>query len=390
MSNSNEPLWYVPDPCPTQDRLTFGVEIEVALATLPTDREDPNPEDTRVCYGVNDGDYKYVSENARHHVAETLDRAGIQVEYCPGTHPDKDSFGYKAAWEPKKPRSWAIKMDADVGPPEGLDVDQLAYEWHGIELNSPPLYYSEDAVKEVMYVLELLSTTYRCALTRRTALHVHVGNGTKGFTPEVIQRLLATYWTFEPQIELIHPLFRIDYKNCASLRRGSDLAMGVLLEKSKRNNRGFIEYILDDYNRDYGKLEMLSKHPTVKNSEENRSAVNVQPLKWAEVYGGTKKTVEFRQHTSTLDPQELAHWIHLAVGLLEFANTVEKSTLEPFLAEYIDKTPKQFGLDKTLVKLGMPREARYFGKVAVEMDRKKAASRGNANSWVLTGKGQDR
>jgi len=380
MSKYSDPLWYAPKPYQPKDRLTFGVEIEVALASLPKDREDPNPEDLRACYGVDDGDFPHKSENARRHIARTLERANLQVEFQPGS--STDAFGYKSEWVAKDPSSWVVKMDEDVLPPEGAGT---VYQWHGIELNSPPLYYSEDAVKEVMFVLELMSNTYRCALTRRTALHVHVGNGAKGFSAETIQKLLSTYWTFEPQIELIHPLFRIDNQATASLRRGSDLAKGVLVERSKRNNKGFIEYILQDRNRDIAKLEMMSKSVAANVTDEDRSAVNIQPLAMAVKYGGTKKTIEFRQHTSTLDPQELAHWINLVVGILEFADTVEKDALVPFLDEYIDKTPREFGLEKALVKLGMPSEAKYFGKVAADMSRLKAASKRNADAWVLTG-----
>jgi len=58
----------------------------------------------------------------------------------------------------------------------------------------------------------------------------------------------------------------------------------------------------------------------------------------------------------------VAHWIRLCVGMLEFSDTVEISTLQPFLEEHIDQSVTDFGLEEVLTSLGMPREAKYFAE----------------------------
>jgi hypothetical protein len=90
--------------------------------------------------------------------------------------------------------------------------------------SSPPLYFSREAIQEVLFVVALLTNKYRLCVTERTDLHVHVGNGEKGFTAETIQNLAATYWTFEAQIEQIHPPWMIDNVIALSFNRASTLA----------------------------------------------------------------------------------------------------------------------------------------------------------------------
>lgn len=75
-------------------------------------------------------------------------------------------------------------------------------------------------------------------------VHVHVGNGLKGFTFEAVQNLLATKWTFEPQFETIHPQHRRENSGmCPSFRRNSELSRNYTLN-GKLDVRGGLEEIL--------------------------------------------------------------------------------------------------------------------------------------------------
>jgi hypothetical protein len=121
----------------------------------------------------------------------------------------------------------------------------------------------------------------------------------------------------------------------------------------------FLGYILKDENCDTKVLKkaVASQKSSVDHSD-TRGALNFSNM---DTGRGTKNTVEFRQHTSSLDPQEIAHWIRLCVGFLEFADTVEKGKLRTFLEGHINDSIGDFGLENALVSLGLPREARYFG-----------------------------
>lgn len=166
--------------------------------------------------------------------------------------------------------------------------------------------------------------------------------------------------TFEPEIEQIHPYYSIDNLIAASLRRGSELAGNYIIPSESRNNAGFLHYLFLEENCTLDALKRaVSSQKIVEDSSSLRGALNFSNL--SSDTGKSKNTVEFRQHTGTLDPQRVAHWLRLCVGLLEFSDTVEKATLVPFLEEHIDHDVQEFGLDKALQALGLPREAKYYG-----------------------------
>jgi hypothetical protein len=143
------------------------------------------------------------------------------------------------------PGAWGIKDEEDVYAPDNANDD---YGWYAIELISPPLYFAQEAIQEVLFIVSLLTNKYRLCVTERTDLHVHVGNGQKGFTAETIQNLAATYWTFEAQIEQIHPPWMIDNVIALSFNRGSNLVTGTLLDPQQRNKPGGLDWLLNSEN----------------------------------------------------------------------------------------------------------------------------------------------
>lgn len=182
MSSSINLPWYVPQSNPPKDRLTFGVEIEFVLASLPADKQDHNPEDARTAYGIsgdfsgaqvnltdpqgkNNIDTEALHEHARNHIAKTFTAAGILCEVEPASFiSDPWEFGQ---WHPKDPRSRVVTYESDVLDPDNTPEE---YRWHPIELNSPPLYYSPEVVQHVMNVVSLVTESYRCVLIKRTDL----------------------------------------------------------------------------------------------------------------------------------------------------------------------------------------------------------------------------
>jgi len=353
LQSNDEIPWYVPDRNPTKDRLTFGVEIEISVAFLENEEMiDHHPDDKRPVRGILLGGTKgNLFENGREHIALKLIEAGIAAEVVP----ESGVQAYKL----QNPRAWVIKADDAVAakPPDG---GQGLYSYNPVELVTPPMYYSAEAIQEVKFVMTLLSNTYRCGTV--TGLHVHVGNCEKGFPPAVIQSLLATYWAFENHIELIHPRFRWDYAMCPSLRRWSELATTVLQPDSPTLVEDGIEMLLDPENSDL-KLLFEATSPNsdlfgIDYATAARSAINIKPL----VTEDKGNTVEFRQHAMTLDPVETEHWIRFCVGLVEFADTVSKPPLERFLEDCVHQSPDELSIKDLFEMLGIPREGEYFAK----------------------------
>lgn len=370
MASATPPHWYMSTSPGNQatDRLTFGVEIEIVIPCLLPQDVDPDPKDDRSPYGIMDygpidksseyRQYRSTYSNARKHVANTLSSASIPAEA---------SLFDGAVFTPENPRAWGVQDEDDVYPPDNTNKD---YAWYAIELISPPLYFSQEAIQEVLFVISLLTNKYRLCVTERTDLHVHVGNGQKGFTAETIQNLAATYWTFEAQIEQIHPPWMIDNVIALSFNRSSTLAKRNFLEPEHRNKSWGLDWLLRSENCNIASLHraaIIFEPPEDPNDPDyhfhtDRGALNLAGV--SEITN--KKTVEFRQHTCTLDKVAVARWICVCVGLLEFASTVEKGTLEPFLEEHIGHSPDDFSLDDVLKALGMPREAEYYGRIVAE------------------------
>jgi hypothetical protein len=73
-----------------------------------------------------------------------------------------------------------------------------------------------------------------------------------------------------------------------------------------------------------------------------------------------KRTIEFREHESTLNKHAVISWIELCVRLVEFADDVTEDLLFPFLRQHIEETPEQYQLGQLLCKLGLPELAKWY------------------------------
>jgi hypothetical protein len=367
-----EPWYLAGTPNPSTNRLTFGVEMEFSIACLidPT-RADPDPSDTRQIYNIvsrpvlsnpNSSSGSAAAkapaeiENAgiaRQHVAETLKAAGIYA-IAEKWNVSQSSSGSDVSLEAREhPEAWTVKDDGRVDEMRPKDG---RYDYQPIEITTPAMYFSKEAVEEVLYVATVMSNTYRCVLP--TGLHIHVGDSDRGFKARTVQNLVATYFTFEEMIELIHPRSRIDFFMAPSLQRGSMMMLETLKERDQTKDMG-LRYLLAAKRTDIGKLWDATKAIPSGNYEKwqnLRPALNLRPLaKYPNM-----KTIEFRQHAMTLDPMEIAHWLRFCVQLLEFADTVDQEVLRIFLYRYSHETKETMNLKTILEELGMPREAEYF------------------------------
>ena len=262
------------------------------------------------------------------------------------------------------PEAWTVKDDSRVDEMRSQDG---RYDYQPIEITTPAMYFSQEAVQQVLYVATVMSNTYRCVLP--TGLHVHVGDSERGFKASTVQNLVATYFTFEEMIELIHPPERIDLFMAPSLQRGSTMMVQTLKEGERTKENG-LRYLLAAERMNIKKLWKATKAIPSENDNEwrnTRPALNLQPV----AKHPNMRTVEFRQHAMTLDPQEIAHWLRFCVQLVEFADTVDQEVLRIYLNRYSHETRETMSLKTILEELGMPREAKYFaGADGITMDHR--------------------
>jgi hypothetical protein len=335
--------------------LTFGVEFEFTFA-----------HDSCTSYG--DDAYDTKAANARKAIADLLNAEGIPAEFQESLQ--RGSRGNKflfKTWKAENPTSWYVKTDPSIAH-TSLDLNDK-FTHYAIEVVTPAFEFSEPALNQVQYVCYLLLRTGKIKIDNTCALHVHIGNGIQGFTFHEVQALLALYWTFEPQIQSPQPDVIINNDYSLSLRTASKLICGVnetFYDGSK--GRAGLEWILAR-TEDDGIDELYGETVSDRGGHlGDRPALNLQNLTpLAKAPPG--RTVEFRQHEMTLDPERVGYWISTCRGLVSaaiHADKGDKDGFHAFLRQHIDHTPAQFTLPDLLSRFDLGPQAEFYQKLLGE------------------------
>jgi hypothetical protein len=348
-------------------RLTFGVEIEFAVASLRDICVDPEPRDGRVAYGISrpagspplehdprptefgtdnplDREYRY--EGLRcvfEHMAAVFRNAGLQVAHEATVKPlrERDENG---DWITD---CWIIGTDKTIECP-----DETVYDFHEIEIKSPAFYYSEAAIKEVRKVCALVASTYRVFCNESMGLHVHVGNGVMGFDGRTLRNLFGILWTSEKWLETIHPTHRTrGNEHCQGFRTCSLLPF--MFSRSEDKESRTLEWIMGDSMPTKVKniLDLIKSHSGGYNFINLVSELNANSF---------KRTIEFRQHESTLNGERVTQWIHLCVGLVNLSTASETNELAPRLRKLMNTGQDCITVADVLKDLGLERSADYY------------------------------
>ncbi|KAH8601409.1 hypothetical protein B0O99DRAFT_608847 [Bisporella sp. PMI_857] len=200
-------------PCP----LTFGVELEFALATVPDRFEihlelegskrhyrfQPTSEDI----AQKNSSSSISPKTIHHHIAQTLKDNGFAAN-----PEDPDPGKYNNF------NMWSVKEDASIEPPED---NPFVYTWIPIEVTSPKFAYSKNAINEVMAICKLIAGTYIVDCNRTTGLHVHVGYGS-GEDESSVRRL--DMWRLMGRCR---GSTQMELENMLTLQRGNRLLNSV-------------------------------------------------------------------------------------------------------------------------------------------------------------------
>jgi hypothetical protein len=237
-----------------------------------------------------------------------------------------------------------VENDPSIKFPKGGGAG--AYNWYQIEIKTPAYYFAEKAVDTVKKVCEVLSCAYRINCNQSCGIHVHVGNAKKGFSFETLRNLYATLWTFEPQIQTIHPEHRLKgNRYCKNLRETSMMSSKTYQPGRSKTAR-VLEHLL--YNT-HTMQQLANREVGVIGGRSAYAMDNIQHEPSDEM----KNAIEFRQYRATLNPEESANWARFCVGMLEVADSADGGRLGNFLDRHIEDTPKEFTLGEVLVSLGM-------------------------------------
>ena len=342
--------------------LTFGIEIEFCVASLDSGYEDPHPHATpqfrdldkylnhpkvpNDCTEEQAVEWKMWFVQLR--IAEALSAAGYravtekEIDDMNGRYPEDERLSH-----------WIVTSDVSLRLPN----TDLKYEWYNIEVNSPAYYFNPAAVDEVKKVCNFLKANFRIHINNSMGVHIHVGDGKNGLEAYHLRSLMATLFVFEPQLDTLHPKHRIGRNfYCKPLNTESRLGKKSVLSKDQIPNPKTKRQILEELLQMDDRQDILYSMMAGDDKNGSKLAYNVSNLLGRE----SKRTIEFRQHESTLDANRIAAWIELCVALVEVPLRESRESLEALLRDHVDDTVEEFDVIKVLLVLNLPVSADFY------------------------------
>ena len=357
--------------------LTWGVEFEFLVMSYDSKRDDPDP--SNPAPGIprrredleppqKRGAEQWTLLDIQAQIAETLRQNGINAM----TNMDRMKARYNHN-HMIPDSAWLVDTDETIDMEHTRETRRQRAEggafWYGIELISPPMYYSEESFIRLEKVCNIMSSNYRIIVNRTCGFHVHIGDGIAGFSMDTLKKLMAFLWIFESQLEKIHPRHRKHNRFCPSLWKS-------IHEDFYNPSRGDFE------TRKQG-LERILRATTVNEvvgfftAGLNRPAYNLSNLE--STVSTSKKTIEFRMHEGVdlSYSAKVLHWLRVCEGLVRFAREKPLDEVQDYLrmmsespnvqeaiqcSEYAPGTTNNLtgGTIDILMQLGLSSEATYY------------------------------
>ncbi|RDW79904.1 hypothetical protein BP6252_04542 [Coleophoma cylindrospora] len=343
---------------------SFGVEFEFCLLTIGKDDVDPDPKDPRSVRGIDVVEGQQDSsprgfrpggwfgpdlfedglerlDAAQTHLADTMRRAGL-----PTLTEEEIHDGYIK--QDVQLRHWVVSSDPSINRRDELHE---TYNTYPIEIKTPAFLFNETTIQAIKTFCLLMTSTYRIDCSRTCGLHVHVGPGNRNnFTFNAIKNFMGLCWVFEKQLRSIHAEHRVtDSLWCLNMSEATELARAPFTELEK------LHAIFDSPSLPDLKFLFNTSH-----SSSKHSAVNLNHLMTRGGFG----TVELRQHQGSLDPNDVAAWVSVCVGLMAFAHTAVPSECFSWLSTYVGPGAKRpLSLLEVLRACDLKEQAAYYRSV---------------------------
>ncbi|MCJ1416105.1 hypothetical protein MMC32_002440 [Xylographa parallela] len=273
-------------------RITFGVEIECVLRM--TDAQ----------YNENESRFKESPHNYSNSFSnssyastfEVLSTAGISV-----------NIGHQDPLDDSWNDRWTIKEDSSIEAFETNGDNIPGHDYKILELVSRILPLTDESFEEIEAVIQIIQARYTLITNESTGLHVHVGDGNRGFALQTLKKFSILVVTFEHIIESIHPDARISFDGTQQCKRSSWGTSNI--------------------------CEISSTIEECQTFEDLRTLMNPElTKKYAYNFGNLslsqylpKMTIEFRQHEGTVDPKRIINWAKFVTGLVNFSHAVSSA-----------------------------------------------------------------
>lgn len=249
------------------------------------------------------------------------------------------------------------------------------FHYFGIEVVSSILPADTKGFDEAKKVADILRAQLRSSVNRSCGLHVHVGNGSKGFSLDTLKNVIAILWVFDREILRLHPKFRRSLSGseyCRSIciaTLGRYPSSGALMDKLKEFYTAKTAFELNCMLGHRGRYAAYN----FDNLCRFVSATDEDKVK----RGGYSETIEFRQHEATLHGDRAKYWAMFCVGLVEWAMCTDPEEVKAFLVAEMEmqKSGKDMHFWELCEHLGLHAAADGFKKFILEKESLKNAQR---------------
>jgi hypothetical protein len=121
-----------------------------------------------------------------------------------------------------------------------------------------------------------------------------------------------------------------------SFRQHSYLARTGVFRDPKKG----LEYLLPEKAKNIETLHTLTQPGNIAIRGGGKLACHLGDVGATQdiLYTHVRRTIEFRAHESTLNPDAVQSWIEFCVQLVEFAYDVQDDVLHPFLRKHVEET----------------------------------------------------
>lgn len=267
---------------------TFGVELEFIVRYRIEDYEP--------AFALGEGDlwpeHQYMCRSAQFsaivgkHIVATLREAAYVV----------NDVSSRINYE-----KWTVATDGSISW-DDLEIS-CGFDYCGVEFKTPALHCSEEALTLIQRAVMIIKSHFQVIVNQSCGLHVHVGNRDAGFPLQTLKNIGMLATIFERQIDMIHPEHRL--ASLYAQRVACQFRQMGPFERAQRINAiEELEELIDCY------------HLRSSGVREGYMAYNFLNL----VTGRGLKTVEFRQHGGSLDPEVIVRWAQLTIAIVIIAH----------------------------------------------------------------------
>lgn len=289
-------------PFETPFQLTFGVEIEL-IVRFDIDECEITQFDQVVRAMIE-------SRRTRNHRAISILRAHIirllQEQEIPVNSLNQEGY-----------EKWTVDTDGSIDSSLDMPRGWESFSHYGIEIKTPVYPFLDSALSDMSRVINLVTSNMHTFVNESCGLHVHVGNGQRGFRLQTLKNFCMLITSFESQINSLHPLHRILNEHATPVGRVFE---GDSPQDKVNRVNGFrtVRDIEECYNCYFGR------------------AYNYCAYNFLNLLHTSLKTIEFRQHEGAIDAGEISMWVETVCAFVQLSHDAGDDGFMDLVQEHME------------------------------------------------------